>query len=262
MLQEERFARIRNLVDTFSRVSTERVALDLNVSRETARRDLVDLEAAGALRRVHGGAVALGPLPEAPLSVRQRAHPNEKRRIAKAVVQMIKPGQMLFLDAGTTTAILAEELVSLTGLTIVTNSVTIALRLSASAASSASRGASGHRTILLGGAIHADTQATYGDITISEVHRYHADLALLSPVGVNAEHGATSFEHHECEVARAMGLRAGRVILMADHSKIGQVSRVSYLATGAIGTLVTDSRARGKPALAALREAGCPVVLA
>ena len=66
MLQEERYARIRSLLDTFLRVSTERVARDLQVSRETVRRDLLSLETLGALRRVHGGAVALAAEPEAP----------------------------------------------------------------------------------------------------------------------------------------------------------------------------------------------------
>lgn len=257
MLQEERFARIRSLVDTFSRVSTERVASDLNISRETARRDLVDLEAAGSLRRVHGGAVAVGPQPEAALSVRQRSNPAQKRRIAKAAVKLIGPGQTVFLDAGTTTSALAEELATLSGLTIVTNSLAIALKLSA-----AHRQGQGHRTVLLGGLVHADTQATYGDLTIGEIHRYNADIALLSPVGIDAHNGATSFEHHECEVARAMALRSQRVILLADHSKIGQVSRVSYVTTSRVGTLVTDSGAGKLPGLIALRKAGCPVVLA
>lgn len=258
MLQEERFTRIRNLLDTFTRVSTERVARDLNVSRETARRDLLNLETLGALRRVHGGAVAIGPEPEAPLSVRLRSNPAEKRRIAKAAVELLKPGQTLFLDAGTTTASLAEELSTLSGLTVVTNSVSIALKL---AATNAAR-TSGHDIILLGGWVGAETQAVYGDITVGEIHRYNADVAMLSPVGIDARYGATSFERHECEVARAMCTQSQRTVILADHSKIGQRSRISYIAAGAIDTLVTDSRASGQPGLNALKRAGCKLVIA
>lgn len=258
MLQEERFIRIRSLLATFTRVSTERVARDLDVSRETARRDLLDLETQGALRRVHGGAVAIGPEPEAPLSVRQRSNPSEKRRIAKAALKLLMPGQTLFLDAGTTTNILAEELATLSGLTVVTNSLSIALRL----ATTNTTRTSNHNIILLGGHVHAETEAVYGDITVGEVHRYKADVAMLSPVGLDAKHGATSFESHECEVARAMCTQAMRVVILADHSKIGQSSRVSYIASADIDTVVTDSRARHLQGFTALKLAGNHLIVA
>eukprot|EP01041_Mallomonas_annulata_P015067 gene15066-biopygen7925 len=77
MLQEERFLRIRTLLSTLSRVSTERIAQDLDVSRETVRRDTLALESQGILRRVHGGVVAQGPEPEPPLAVRQAVRERE-----------------------------------------------------------------------------------------------------------------------------------------------------------------------------------------
>jgi len=258
MLKEERFVRIRSLLATFTRVSTERVARDLGVSRETARRDLLDLETLGALRRVHGGAVVIGPEPEAPLSVRQRSNPSEKRSIAKAALKLLMPNQTLFLDSGTTTSILAEELTTLSGLTVVTNSLSIALKLS----KTNTMLASDHSIILLGGRVHAETQAVYGDITIGEIHRYKADVAMLSPVGLDAKHGATSFEHHECEVARAMSTQAMRVVILADHSKIGQSSRVSYIARADIDTVVTNSRARDLQGFTALKLAGSQIIVA
>lgn len=257
MLQEERFIRIRALLTTYTRISTERIARDLQVSRETARRDILDLETLGALRRVHGGAVALGPEPEPPMSVRSRAHPGEKRRIAKAAIQLLQPGQTLFLDAGTTTAILAEELSTLSGLTVVTNSVAIALKL---AASNAGRDA-GHAVVLLGGEVDAQTHAVHGDITIGEIGRYNADVAMMSPVGIDAAHGATSFERRECEVARAMSRHAQRVVILADYSKVGQASRVSYAAAADIHDVVTDSRARTLPAFKELKRAGCRMIV-
>ncbi len=257
MLQEERFVRIRALLTTFTRVSTERIARELQVSRETARRDILHLETQGLLRRVHGGAVALGPEPEPPMSVRQRANPAEKRRIAKAAVALLQPGQTLFLDAGTTTATLADELATLSGLTVVTNSMTIALKL---AASKAGREA-GHSVILLGGEVDAETQAVHGDITVGEIRRYNADLAMLSPVGIDAAHGATSFDRRECEVARAMSRHAQRTVILADHSKIGHASRVSYAAAAEIHTVVTDGRARALPGFKALKRAGCRMVV-
>ncbi|KAF1020526.1 MAG: Glycerol-3-phosphate regulon repressor [Paracidovorax wautersii] len=192
MLQEARLHRIKALLTTFSQVSTERIAQDLGVSRETVRRDVLELEADGVLRRVHGGVVLAGDSGrEPPLAVRQTVRAKEKRAIARAAVQLIQPGQTLLIDAGSTTALLAEELSSMSGLTIVTNGLDVARKL---AGPQASRSA--NDVILLGGSVGADLPATYGDLTVAEIHRYRADLALLSPVGVSAQHGASSFERH------------------------------------------------------------------
>ena len=258
MLQEERILRIRSLLAKFTRISIERIAQDLDVSRETARRDVMQLEAQGELRRVHGGVVRNGPEPELPVSERARANPKEKRAIAKAALKLVHAGQTIFLDAGSTTTILAEEMASLSGLTVITNGLNAALKLGAADDARSPR----NHIILLGGRIDAGIHATFGDDTVNQIHRFRADLALLSPVGVSRTHGATSFEHHEAAVASAMAQQSEAVVILADYSKIGQSSRVSYVKTAGIATLVTDVRARGLPALAALQRAGVRVVLA
>jgi len=258
VLQEERFLRIRSLLATFSRLTVDRVVQDLKVSRETVRRDLLELEGLGELRRVHGGAVATTPSPEPPLAARLIARQKEKRAIAKAAVGLLQPGQTVFLDAGSTTAILAEEIASLSGMTVITNSLAIALKLAG-----ADEGrVSGNVVRLLGGNIDAKTQATHGDGTLEDIRRFRADLALLSPVGLHPKHGAMSFEHHEAAVARAMAAQAQQVAILADHSKIGQASRVTYARCADIDVVVTDAKAREIAALAALRKACARVIVA
>ena len=258
MLQEERFLRIRNLLATFSRVSVDRIVQDLSVSRETVRRDLLELEGTGELRRVHGGAVATGPEPEAPLAVRLVARQKEKRAIAKAAVGLLRPGQTLFLDAGSTTAILAEEIAMLSGMTVITNSLNIALKLAG-----ADEGRSSHNVVrLLGGGIDVGTQATHGDGTLEDIRRFRVDVALMSPVGLHARHGAMSFAHHEAAVARAMAEQAQQLVILADHSKIGVASRVTYARCADIDVIVTDAKARGVAALAGLRKACERVIVA
>ncbi len=257
MLQEERLLRIESLLATVVRVSTERIAQELDISRETARRDILTLEARGALRRVHGGAVALKPpVPEAPYAERQRLRAREKRAIAKAALRLVQPGQTLFMDAGSTMACFAGELRSMAGLTIVTNSIAIALAL----APAGDR--AGHRVVLLGGTPRPDVQATFGDATVNEIHRHRADVALLSPVGLDAQQGATSYEHHEAAVAQAMVRQAGQVVLLADHGKIGAASRMAYCAAQDVDVLVTDRHAGTQAALAPLRRAVGRLVLA
>mgnify|MGYP001964255622 len=258
MLQEARIHRIKALLATFGQVSTERIAQDLGVSRETARRDVLALEAEGRLRRVHGGVVCVvDEGREPPLAVRQAVRAKEKRAIARAAVRLVQPGHTLLIDAGSTTTLLAEELSSMSGLTLVTNGLNVALKLAG-----AEGGRSANQIILLGGSINAELAATHGDITVAEIHRYHADIAFTSPVGISAQHGATSFEQSEAAIARAMTAQARRVVILADHSKIGQHSRLTYRSLADIDAVITDARARTLPALAEMRAAGAEVVLA
>lgn len=249
MWQEDRLQRIRAVLASTGRVNAERIAADLGVSRETVRRDLLDLEQEGVLTRVRGGAVALGNEPEPPIAVRAKVRVREKRAIARAAALRILPGQTVFMDAGSTTSFLAEALVGQEGLMVVTNSIDVAIRLGDAACR-----AIGTEVHLLGGAMIGSLPATCGAATVAEIARFRADVALLSPVGLDARYGATSFDPREAEVARAMAENARHVTILADHAKIGVASRVSYRAVEGIDLLVTDEAALASPALVMLRE--------
>lgn len=195
--------------------------------------------------------MALESPPEPPLQVRRNAQAREKRAIAAAAVQHLQPGQTLFLDAGTTTTLLAEELRTMSGLTIITNSLQAALALSA---------AEEHETLnnqvlLLGGMMMAGAQQTRGEMTVGEIYRYRADVALLSPVGIDARNGASSFHPHEAAIAHAMVQQASRTLLLADHSKLGVISRTQYAPVGDIDLLICDGGAAKPGALSALQQA-------
>lgn len=251
MLQETRLHRIRALLSTQHQLSTERIIKELGISRETARRDIISLEAQGLARRVHGGLVALESPPEPPLQVRRNAQAREKRAIAAAAVQHLQPGQTLFLDAGTTTTLLAEELRTMSGLTIITNSLQAALALSAAEEHEILN----NQVLLLGGMMMAGAQQTRGEMTVGEIYRYRADVALLSPVGIDARNGASSFHPHEAAIAHAMVQQASRTLLLADHSKLGVISRTQYAPVGDIDLLICDGGAAKPGALSALQQA-------
>jgi DeoR family transcriptional regulator, fructose operon transcriptional repressor len=255
MWQEDRHQRIRALLSTLQRVSTERIMADLGVSRETVRRDLLDLEALGELRRVHGGATK--PAEEAPIAERAQTHVKSKIAIAKAATSLIASGQTLFIDAGTTTAALAEELAKLATLTVVTNSIDVALKMRA-----ADQVGAANEVILLGGSISDRAMATAGATTVFEIQRYRADFALLSPVGIDHRYGATNYDHAETEVARAMVANAERVVILADYSKIGQRSRISYCPVEQIDVLVTNKKAAEAADFAQLKKKLEQIVLA
>lgn len=255
MLQEDRHQRIRALLATLGRATTDGIALDLKVSRETVRRDVLALEARGELRRVHGGVLAITPDAEPPLAVRAKVRLEEKTRIARAAARLISPGQTLLLDAGSTMSVLARELATLSGLTIVTNSFEVATTIGSGIPRM-------NKVLVLGGELGETMPATFGAAAVSEVLRWQADIALLSPVGVDARYGATSFDVAEADVARAMATAAKRVFILADHAKIGLTSRVGFCPVERIDTLIIDAHAEGSSGLTALRSKIATVVVA
>lgn len=258
MLQHERLHRIQTLLGRLQRLSTERIMSELNISRETARRDMIELEAMQLAQRVHGGIISkLAISKEAPLPVRQTQRAKEKRAIAKAAIQQLRSGQTVFIDAGSTTAILAEELRSFSGLTILTNSLQVVINLTMAIEPDQQQ----HEIILLGGRI-GPRACTQGDVLITEIQRYRADVALVSAVGVSAMHGASSFYAEEACIAEAMRLQSQQLMLLADHGKLDVVSRVRFAQAQDIAVLISDREAEARVQLDQYRQAVGQLILA
>jgi DeoR/GlpR family transcriptional regulator of sugar metabolism len=224
---QDRRSRIVNLVRDGARATTSTLARELGVSRETVRRDLLSLETEGLLQRVHGGAVSFEPENEAPFERRRRHRWGEKLAIGRAAARMIEDGQIVFVDAGTTTLAFAEALADRPRVKVVTNSIGVAQRLGAQA-------------VLLGGEISSDVPATFGELTLAGIERFQTDIAFIAPVAIDAALGAMNFALQEAEIARAMLRRAGRTVLLADHSKLGTLSRVSICGLDQVEAIVTD----------------------
>lgn len=235
MWSEARHQRIQLLLQRYDRVSTTQVMTALEVSRETVRRDFLELEALGVLKRVHGGAVHVGDEP--PIDKRSSLRVSAKQAIAKAAAQRIDSPLTLFMDAGSTTTLLARELSLLSGLTIITNSLDAAESFRQQTA------ARSNQIIILGGELNDHLAATTGSSTIAQIQRFHADIALLSPVGIDARYGASSFHHDEATIARAMSECAHQTWILADYSKIGTHSRETYCPVQEISLLISNTSA-------------------
>ncbi len=232
MWSKERHQRILKLLNTTNQVSAGTLADMLSVSRETIRRDLVELENQGDVRRVHGGAVLPRPTTEEPFQKRLTANPREKREIARKAAALIQPGQCIMVDAGTTTSIFAHELTKLPGIMVITNSIDVASIIKAAECDI--------ELLLLGGQLISDVPGTFGELTLSEIQRFQADHAFVAPVALHPESGAFDFDLHEAEVARAMIAQSGQVNMLVVGSKLGTTSRVGYCAPGRIDVVITD----------------------
>ena len=234
MWLQDRHQKIMNLLGARKRLSTETISEELEVSRETIRRDLLELESSGLLKRVHGGVVLPDTISEEPFNTRVGTHQREKKIIAKLAASLVRPGQCVMIDAGTTTKAFAEELALIPNISVITNSIDVAIIMKHSRQE--------NETLLLGGRMHTDVPATYGELTLSELSRFNADVAIISPVALHPDLGASNYALHEAEVAKLMIAKSGNLILLADESKINTTSKVQFCDTADIDTLVTNAK--------------------
>lgn len=186
------------------------LARALNVSEETVRRTIKSLAKAGALERVHGGAFL--PDAQAGLSFfsRMTQFPDEKRAIAKCVVDQIKDGMTLFLDVGSTTAFVSEELRVRNNLTVVTNSIGVAQTLV---------NHNNNRVHFLGGEMQGNERGTFGFVTENQIRRFVFDLAILSADAISAKKGVLFTNAVEANLAQVASESADQVAFVIDHRK-------------------------------------------
>lgn len=226
------------------------LARSLNVSGETIRRDIKRMASQGLLRKVHGGATLPGSLHEASFDQRMSQNAAAKEAIARAAAAHIADGETLSFDTGTTTAYVARALAGRRDLTVVTNSLDIARTMAGTS-----------RVFMAGGELHAALGAGLGPVAAEFVAQFRVRTAFLSAGAMDAVDGLTDFDMAEAQFSRALIEAAERVIVVADHSKLGKRALVRACEIEAIDMLITD--APPPPDLAErLDEAGVVVEIA
>lgn len=215
------------------RVDVAELAGELDVTTETIRRDLTVLERQGVLRRVHGGAIPVDRLGFEPgLSDRDAVMTTEKERIAKAALAHLPDEGAVLLDAGTTTARLAEVLPAEAELTVVTNAVPLVATLAMRPRTT---------VLLLGGKVRGRTMAAVEDWTLRALAETYVDVAFIGTNGISAERGLTTPDTGEAAVKRAMIHAARRVVVLADHSKVGNDCLTRFGELSQVDSIITDS---------------------
>ncbi|GMA19483.1 DeoR/GlpR family DNA-binding transcription regulator [Arsenicicoccus piscis] len=233
MYQHERHQLIVERARTEGRLEVSALAEELDVTPETIRRDLTILERHGHLRRVHGGAIPIERLGFEPTTAaRAERHTAEKARIGARAAELIPADAAILLDAGTTTAALVEHLPRGGELTVVTNSVTVAATIS---------DRDDINLYLLGGRLRARTLASVGSWAVDALQDVHVDVAFVGTNGLDVHAGLTTPDQSEANTKRAMVAAARRVVVVADHSKVGQTHFARFARLSQIDTVVTDS---------------------
>ncbi|MEU3015938.1 DeoR/GlpR family DNA-binding transcription regulator [Nocardiopsis sp. NPDC007018] len=233
MYAEERQKVILERARHDGRVDVTGLASEFDVTYETVRRDLTALERHGVLRRVHGGAIPVERLGFEPaLTVRDSVMTQEKERIAKAALAELPDEGAILLDAGSTTGRLAEQLPTDRELTVVTNSLSIALTLTPR---------TNVNLMLLGGRLRTRTQASVESWALRAIAECYVDVAFMATNGVSVERGLTTPDPAEAEVKRAMIASSRRAVLLADHTKVGNDHFARFAAVEDLDLVITDN---------------------
>jgi DeoR/GlpR family transcriptional regulator of sugar metabolism len=223
----------------------------LGVSGSTLRRDLRELEEAGVVRVVSGRVeVSAASGAEMPFGLRALLNHAEKARIAGAALELIQNGETIFIAGGSTALELARRLPGQRRLTVITNSVRVANILI---------DVNDIQLILLGGSIRSGEQTLHGHLTEWGVHQMRADKLFYGVQAISLQHGLTHGQMVEVSTDRALAEASSQVIVLADHTKFGQVAPALVLPLSKVHTIITGIETPAET-IAALQKQGVKVM--
>jgi DeoR/GlpR family transcriptional regulator of sugar metabolism len=251
MLSEQRQAMILDILRREGQLVAKRVAADLGLSEDTIRRDLRDMAAAGLLKRVHGGAMPVTPdLPD--FSTRRNLSPGEKLELGAYAAGLVRPGQMIFLDGGTTTAAIARHLPRDFAFTVATHSPTIAGELEHHPTA---------EVILIGGSLYKHSMVATGAAAMSAISAIRPDIFFLGVTAVHPSRGLSTGNFEEAAIKRHIAQCSDQTYVAVTQEKLDAASPCHILPLDAISGLIAP-RSIGKDSLAPYLTAGVEILSA
>ncbi|MFB4158824.1 DeoR/GlpR family DNA-binding transcription regulator [Geomicrobium sp. JSM 1781026] len=233
MHADERKRQIISLTNNKEKVEIEDLALKLNVSAMTIRRDLTELEKQGQLIRVHGGAVPVKELvSEVPYMNKASKHIEEKKKIASLAVQYIPDHARIIMDSGTTTLEIIRRIKHRGDLTVITNDITSAMECMNEPL----------EVILTGGVLQQGVGACTGPAAERFLEDVHADIFFLGAHAIHPKAGITAPTLEKASIKKKMINAAELTILVADSTKFDQKSFASVCPLNMVGQAITDKQ--------------------
>jgi DeoR/GlpR family transcriptional regulator of sugar metabolism len=218
-------------------VAIDELCTTLGASIATIRRDLEDLENRSLLKRTRGGAVPISPLFYEPFrndssfQDRVSSFAEEKRRIGLAAAKLVSTGQTVALTGGTTTTEVVRSLKVLSDISIITNTVNVAMELC---------NRKDIEVIVTGGHLRGSWFTLVGLLANTAAETLFSDIMFIGVDGIDAKRGLTCTNPSEAEVLRKLVQHAKMKVVVADHSKLGSVSKYLLCPTKGIHKLITD----------------------
>lgn len=249
----KRQQRIREEVLARGEVEFSALATAFGVSEMTIRRDIDALEAEGIVRKVIGGAIALGKIVEPSFEARSHLDAASKQHIAETVASLLNVHETVILDSGSTALAVARAVRGRAlALTVVTPSLLVAVELADEPGTS---------VLVTGGAVRPGELSLIGAEAVEGVERFNCDTFVMGVAGVHELRGFTDYHRDESAVKRAAIEASDRLIVAVDQSKIGRAYLSTIAPLSRADAIVTDADPDA-PALVSASRAGVEVVIA
>lgn len=220
---------IIDLLQNHDKVSVNDLTNQFGVSLVTVRQDLKKLEDQGVLKRTHGGAVPVDNGYDT--STRMWNNYEQKLRIAQKAASLISDGETVIIETGSTCSLLARELASKRGVTVITNSVFLCNFV---------RRHTSLDVVLLGGSFQHDAEANVGPLTKMGLAQFAVDKCFIGADAISEDKGISTINLFRAEVARAMSESAKKLIVLATSDKIGASAVASSFKLSEVHTIITD----------------------
>jgi DeoR/GlpR family transcriptional regulator of sugar metabolism len=251
MFKEERQKNLVDLLTSSQAMSVYDLSKELNSSMMTIRRDLEDLELKGVIKKLHGGAVLVKEdMIQPPFEERINESGIEKQAIGKAACGLIRNGDIVFFDAGTTTLAAAQSVPDDLEFTAITTGLMTAIVLC---------GKPRVNVIHIGGCIHHTSYSSTNQMSVEMIRRFNANMAFISTKAVSFPEGTFESLLELIEVKQAMVSVSEKVILLADHNKFVTKSLCLAIPMDKIHLLITDSQT-SEEVLGKIRETGVHIM--
>ena len=256
-LPTQRKSEIRAIIMRQGRVKIPELAARFGVSVETVRRDINELCREGVLTKVYGGAVLVPAALRKDDSYhhRNKSNTDAHARLAAGAAELIRDGDVVFIDCGVSLKELPAALSRLSRMTFITNSVPTALRL----LNRLEAGAFDGRVIMIGGELDGENKYTFGNMALEAARTFYADKAFLSCSALSAD-GAFSYLPNECEFSRLLLSHSAECYLVSEGVKLGKKSVCHIAPLSAFRAVITDEPPARELA-AAFEESGVKIVL-
>jgi DeoR family glycerol-3-phosphate regulon repressor len=232
MTLNPRQRRLLDAVRLKGTISVEDLAIQLDVTPQTVRRDVKQMEEARLLARYHGGVGLPSSVKNIDYSQRQMLNSDAKRRIAAAVAAQVPNGCSLLINIGTTTEEVARALLEHKGLHVVTNNLNVAATLADN---------SDCEVIVAGGVVRGRDRGIVGEATIDFIRQFKVDIGIIGISGIDEDGSLRDFDAREVKVAQAIIEQSREVWLVADQDKFGRKALVRMAELAQIDVLFTDA---------------------
>lgn len=226
----ERLDNIMEILQVSKSITLDKLCEQLKVSKNTIRRDIAQLEEQGKIKKFYGGIRLQTSSEPVPFTERASVNSNEKKLIAEKAASMVEPGDVIFIDSGTTTKYMIPLLAKKEGITVVTASVEVI-----SAATKYNL-----NLICTGGTLYTPSKSFVGNTVTQALSQFNIHKAFMSSSGVSQMKGVTNANPLECDNKKVVMRGAAEKILLIDHSKFGKSALMIYADLGDFDKLITD----------------------